>query len=120
MRRVRRHPPSRPRLRGWWMAVLAVASLLFAPVLVSPAHAHGSAPAVGCGMDMPVHAPPKAPAHRHDACCAAACAVCAQLAPARVGEAPSRAPRASAGVVYPRLELRLAGVEPERGTPPPR
>ena len=117
MRRVGRHQ-RRPDLRGWWAAALAVTALLFAPLLVSPAHAHGHVSA--CGMDGSVQPMPAAQTHRRDAACAAACAVCAQLAPARIEPAPAPRARATARVRYPRLELRLSGVEPDWGTPPPR
>lgn len=127
MRRVRRHLLGPSRSRAWWMLVLAVVGLLSAPVLVSPAQAHGAAAASGCGMAMAFAASPmttRAPtagaAHSHDAACAAACAVCAQIAPAREDESAIASPAAPDRVEYPRSELRLAGVEPERGTPPPR
>lgn len=119
MHRVGRGPRLRPA-RGLWPALLAVLALLAAPLLVSPAHAHGHAPEAGCGMDGPVHARPDARTRDQGAACAAACAVCAQLAPARA-EAVVLPPRAAAdGVRYARLELRPAGVEPEPGAPPPR
>ena len=121
MRRARRRPQNRRGLRAGWLALLAVAGLLFAPVLVNPAHAHGaaSAPRTGCGMDAVPTTSPERPRDR-GAACAAACAVCAHVAPAREEAAPAPPSRSPARVLYPGAELRPAGTEPEVGDPPPR
>lgn len=115
------HGRSRARLLP---ALVALAVLLCAPWMVSPAGTQMAA----CGMGSAAQAPAAATSpvmrvhaagHRHDAACTAACALCGQLAPARAEEQASP-PQAQTTVRYAGLEPRLLGSGPELATPPPR
>ena len=102
---------------GLSVALLAVAMLLFAPWLARPVHSHEA----GCHVPAMAHAQSgrSAPADNHDAACEAACALCAQLSPART-EAGAAPARTLSPVRYARLEVNASHREPERATPPPR
>lgn len=107
-----------------WLTVIALLTLLGAPVLAGKAHAAmvvETAPAPMAGM---VHSARSntlsTPRHEHETtACAVACALAAQLMqPAPMVALSMIGPVGQAE--YARLNRRPSGTIPERSTPPPR
>lgn len=110
----RRHAPR--GLCGLWTAVLALLTLVCAPLSAGPAHAGMR----DCMSSVPAHAHAQGtPRRTRDTTCAAACALGGQLVAVRAGPPPPPH-RTDARVEYARLDRRPAGTTPEGGTPPPR